>query len=120
VENVLLKNIMIEYKGQITSEPWQQISPPDSMLENAPRSMKIRPSWGFYIRHAKDVKLENVHIFLEKQDSRPAILADDISGLCLEQVTAALDSSGGYTLVLKKVNGFSQQECPGLKMLLLK
>ena len=38
------------------------------------------PAWGFYIRHADDVRFEDVKLRLSGPDARPRIVTDDCSG----------------------------------------
>ncbi len=46
------------------------------------------PAYGFFIRHAKAIKFNNVQVSLLSPDSRPAFRADDVKGLYLNQVSA--------------------------------
>jgi len=39
---------------------------------------KELPAWGFYIRHAEGINLENVTLICEKEDYRTAIVLDDV------------------------------------------
>ena len=42
----------------------------------------ILPAWGIYLRHADDVRLENVNLRLAAPDARPdAVIASDVTGL---------------------------------------
>ena len=42
----------------------------------------ILPAWGIYLRHADDVRLENVQLRLAADDARPdAVVASDVTGL---------------------------------------
>jgi len=36
------------------------------------------PAWGIYIRHASDIKFNNLKLFCEKKDYRTAIVLDDV------------------------------------------
>jgi hypothetical protein len=36
------------------------------------------PAYGFYLRHARNIRLRNVEIIGDKEDFRPAILCDDV------------------------------------------
>ncbi len=42
----------------------------------------ILPAWGLYVRHADDVRLENVRLRLAADDARPsAVVTSDVTGL---------------------------------------
>jgi hypothetical protein len=41
---------------------------------------KELPAWGFYIRHARGITLENVKLLCGKKDYRTAVVLDDVHG----------------------------------------
>lgn len=41
---------------------------------------KELPAWGFYIRHAEDVRFDHVKLVAQKRDYRPSIVLDDVKG----------------------------------------
>ena len=43
------------------------------------------PAHGFYLRHAQDIRLRNVSLSTEHPDARPALIADDVTGLAVEE-----------------------------------
>ena len=60
----------------------------DEMISYYPEfsQWKELPAWGFYMRHAKGVTLRNFTFRAQKPDYRPAVVADDVTGLTLDQV----------------------------------
>ena len=52
------------------------------------------PSYGFFIRHAKNVHLSNIELSYEQQDERSAIICDDVDGLDLIDVRGEGSRSG--------------------------
>jgi len=84
IENVTLKNIEIHYPGggnpafakvgldELDKVPEMAASYPEFSM------FKELPAWGFYIRHAKGITLENVTLICEKEDYRTAIVLDDV------------------------------------------
>jgi hypothetical protein len=46
------------------------------------------PAYGFYIRHATGVVLDNVRIGFEQNDTRPAFVLDDVSDADFHHVRA--------------------------------
>ena len=52
------------------------------------------PAYGFYIRHAKGIRLRNIEVVAERPDSRPAIVCDDVTDLTI----AAFESTNEATL----------------------
>lgn len=61
------------------------------------------PSWGFYIRHAEGIKLYNVKLSYQQEDFRPALIADDVKGLTLDQLTVPV-AVNPAVVVLKEVS----------------
>ena len=94
IENVVMENIEIVYPGGgnpryayrgTTPEDLDGI---DEMISYYPEfsQWKELPAWGFYLRHADGVTLRNFTFHAQKPDYRPAIVADDVAGLKLENV----------------------------------
>ena len=84
IENVTLSDIYITYKGGIkegdykTEVPEMQDSYPEgTMWGNL-------PSYGFFIRHAKDIVFNNIKLTCEAVDSRPAFKLDDVINITLD------------------------------------
>jgi len=88
ITNVTLRNIQIVYPGG--SNPnyaFRGIKPADlDSIPEMPASypefsqFKELPAWGFYIRHAKNIKFENVTLTAKAKDYRPAIVLHDVKG----------------------------------------
>lgn len=47
---------------------------------------KELPAWGIFIRHADDIRLDNVRLKVFSFDYRPAVVASDVKGVVLEGV----------------------------------
>lgn len=47
---------------------------------------KELPAWGIFIRHADDIRLDNVKLKVHTFDYRPAIVTSDVKGVILEKV----------------------------------
>ena len=84
ISNITLKNIEIHY-------PWggdpnyaklglDELDKVPEIPANYPEfsMFKELPAWGFYIRHADNITFENVSLYAEKEDYRPAIVLDDV------------------------------------------
>lgn len=104
-ENITFRNVSIEYKGRGTFD-WQNLSPPDPSTGYSPRNLADRPAYGFYIRHAKNVRLENVSLTLEKDDSRPAVFAKNVERLVFDQFSAVKSPMADFHIARLKVTGF--------------
>ncbi len=88
ITNVILKNIHLVYPGG--SNPnyaYRGLKPAD--LDSIPEmksaypefsQFKELPAWGFYVRHAKNIRFENVTLTAKAKEYRPAIVLDDVKG----------------------------------------
>jgi hypothetical protein len=63
------------------------------------------PAFGLYLRHARDVSLRNVELTVERTDSRPALVADDVTGLHVARLGGWLQKSAGPVVWLNDVRG---------------
>ncbi len=86
IENITLKNIEIHYPGggnphyakvgldELDKVPELAASYPEFSM------FKELPAWGFYLRHARGITMENVRLVCEKKDYRTAVVLDDVHG----------------------------------------
>lgn len=92
VEDITLENIEITYGGrasrQIAHIPLNAITSIEENVAGYPEFSMFGelPSWGFYLRHAVNIKMKNVRINYRDEDFRPAIVSDDVKGLELKNV----------------------------------
>jgi polygalacturonase len=94
IQDVILKNIEIVYpgggnpfyafrgtsKGELDSIPDMRDKYPEFS------QWKELPAWGFYIRHADGIILDNVKLTAEKKDYRPSIVIDNVNGATFKKV----------------------------------
>ncbi|GBD92032.1 exo-poly-alpha-D-galacturonosidase precursor [bacterium BMS3Abin04] len=80
IENISLSNIQITFIGGITKKVNANIP---ELEKHYPESdmFGILPSYGFFIRHVKNITFSNVELRLENKDIRPANIFKDIDGL---------------------------------------
>lgn len=114
IEDVRLNNIRIYYQGGGTREQ-AALTPPE--LENAypePRMFGEIPAYGFFIRHVKDIQMNDVEVGYLKEDLRPALMLDSVRDAAFEQVRAQ-HAPGVPTFVLRDVAGFEVHHSSGLQ-----
>ena len=88
ISNVTLRNIHLVYPGNGNPNyAFRGIQPAE--LDSIPEmpaaypefsQFKELPAWGFYVRHAKNLTLENITLTAKGKDYRPAIVFDDVQG----------------------------------------
>lgn len=91
VENITLDNIHIEYAGGGTHE---------DALKNIPELEDAYPestifgnlnSYGVYIRHAQNLRLEDIRLLTEESDLRPAVVMDNAVNVSISGLHAEID-----------------------------
>ena len=113
VEDVHLSNIRIHYKGGGTKEDGLRQVPENEKSYPEPSMFGTLPAYGFYIRHARGVTVDNVKVSYEKNEARPAFVLDDVKDIDLFRIDA--EASGYSIFVLKNVESFSIQQSKNIK-----
>jgi polygalacturonase len=107
IEDIWLRDIYIQHQGAGTKEN-ALFQPPEN--ENAyPEPTMFgaaMPDHGFFIRHAKNIRLSNVEIVYAQEDMRPAFVLQDVKGADFFRVRAQ-HSAAMPTFALKQVTDFS-------------
>jgi hypothetical protein len=71
-------------------------------------------AYGFYIRHARNLKVSGVEVSFLSKEARPAFVLDDVQRADFHNIQAQ-KSSTGQTMTLKNVTDFQLRQSPGLK-----
>ncbi len=89
VEDVKLSNIRIYYRPIDSAESKiQKIVPEYEKEYPEPEKFKVLPAYGFFIRHARNIELNNVEVSFMGKETRPPFILDDVDGLTLNNVKA--------------------------------
>lgn len=81
VENITLQNINLRFSGGGKKEDSLRQIPKREKAYPSGKMFGILPAYGFFVRHAKNIKFKNVQLdFLEK-DNRSALFCVDVNGL---------------------------------------
>lgn len=103
IEDVLLQDITLEYPGGGTAEDAVRTVPENE--SGYPENRMFgwsTPAYGFYIRHAKNISLDKIHLSLKHADQRPAIWLEDTEQIKMRSVQA--DKPSGGENWIKQVN----------------
>lgn len=88
VEEIVLRNINLEFEGSgKVDDSYRQIPERE---KNYPSGsiFGILPAYGFFIRHAKNITLENIRLRFIQEDQRPALLCDNVEQLEIKGLKA--------------------------------
>ncbi len=87
VENVIFNNLIYETKGFTGYNPDEMLDVPEkSNNYPSPEIYGVFPSYGFYVRHAKNIVFKNVQMITKCDDSRHAFVFDDVHGFRVSEV----------------------------------
>jgi polygalacturonase len=107
VEDVRLSDIYIQHVGEGSKED-ALVQPPENEDKYPEPTMfgNALPSHGFFIRHARNIQLNNIEIACSKEDLRPAFALQDVKGVDFYRVRTQ-HAAGVPTFSLKRVADFS-------------
>ena len=80
IEDISLNNIRILFKGSGTREDAKLNPPENETIYPEPWMFGTIPASGFFIRHAKNVELNNIQIDFMTTDYRPSLWLNDVDG----------------------------------------
>jgi polygalacturonase len=106
VENISLHNISIEFSGggrvadgQIVPEEKEVDYPEATMFGKL-------PAYGFFIRHARDVRLSDIRLRYQQADGRPAFVVSGTNGFTLNGLNVQTEATtDGVVVVNNSKNG---------------
>ena len=104
VENVTISNVHITYRGGGTEKHYQYEVPEKegSYPENRMFGHYL-PAYGFFIRHVKNLTLQNTTLSLAQPDQRSVIRMEDVDQVTISDLTA--DTPDGDVPPLEIVHG---------------
>ena len=88
IEDLQLSNIRIYYKGGGPKDSVNRVVPEYEKDYPEPGNWKVMPSYGFYIRHVKNLKMHDVQVSYMNDDYRPPFILDDVKGAILYDIQA--------------------------------
>jgi hypothetical protein len=111
VEDVTLDNISIRFQGGGTQEMIHQEIPENEEKYPEYSMFGDLPSYGFYLRHARGIRFNNVKLEFQEPDKRPAFVIDDVQDLSLFHVDGTLDEKAPALMILKRTKDVLIEGC---------
>lgn len=81
IEDIRLNNISIYYQGGGTKKQAEVKVPEKNKAYPEPSMFGTLPASAFYIRHARNLKMNHIDICFDKADERPSIVLDDVHSI---------------------------------------
>lgn len=114
IEGVNLNNIRIYYRGGGKKE-LADVRPPEREINYPEPSMFGEiPAYGFFIRHAKGITLNDVRIAFLSDESRPPFVLEDVNGIAFNHVTAQ-KAPNIPAFLFRNVLDFTTRDFKGLR-----
>ncbi len=81
IQNLMLRNIRIAFAGGGTEADAQRQIPKKAEAYPEYSMFGVLPAYGFYCRHALNVRFHDVEVSAAAADARPSLMCDDVDGL---------------------------------------
>ncbi len=107
VENVTLANISLGFEGGGTREDAAREIPEKSDSYPESTMFGTLPSYGFFCRHIKGLRLQNVHLQTSASDHRHALLLDDAENAIIDSLAAPFAPDSAAMLRLNDCRNIS-------------
>ena len=105
VENVTLDNIRVEFKGGGTTVDSERQIPEKEAAYPSAKMFGRLPAYGFFCRHARNLRLHNVALAFEDEDQRPAVVCDDVRDLDIFGLHAQTSPTADCVIRFRQVQG---------------
>ena len=111
VENVTLSNVRLRFRGGGTAEDAAReiLEHPEAYPEF--NMFGVLPAYGFYVRHAKNVRFHHLDLSFEQEDVRPALVLDDVEDADVFGLRAQVAPAARSMIWLKQVRGAMVHGC---------
>ncbi|GAB6011457.1 rhamnogalacturonidase [Viscerimonas tarda] len=106
IEDVTLNNIRILFAGGYTREDGKLDPPESENLYPEPWMFGTIPASGFFIRHARNVELNNIQISFAKPDYRSSVWLKDATDVHLFNYKAKVEEGVAPYIFKEGVKGF--------------
>ncbi|MDE3212442.1 MAG: glycoside hydrolase family 28 protein [Bacteroidota bacterium] len=84
VENIHLRDIFLSFKGGGSQSAGEKVFPELGNHYPEPVLLGENPAYGIFIRHARDIYLDDIVLKTQKPDYRPVMIGNDVEGLTIQ------------------------------------
>jgi hypothetical protein len=114
IEDLQLSNIRIYYKGGGPKDSINRVVPEYEKDYPEPYRWRIMPSYGFYIRHVKNLRMYDIQTSFMKDEPRPVFILDDVKNAVLRDLKLQKVSGAAY-FMMKSVKDIRIFNSEGMK-----
>ena len=105
VENVTVDNVRLRFRGGGTLKDAMREIPECPQDYPEFNMFGTLPAYGFYVRHARNVRFDNLDLGFEAEDHRPALVFDDVEDLSVFDLQAQSTPAAHALIWLRQVRG---------------
>lgn len=103
VKNISLNNIRINSNGGLeTNTALSAINEAETAYPEGSMFGEL-PSYGLFLRHVENLNVNNMQLFFDKRDTRPAMCAEDVNGFSVVGLSAMTTEISSSVIHLKDV-----------------
>ncbi|MES2279011.1 MAG: glycosyl hydrolase family 28-related protein [Bacteroidota bacterium] len=115
VEDVKLNNIRIYYRPIDSPLVKIQNAVPEHIKDYPePERFGVIPAYGFFIRHAQNIEMNNVEVSYMGQETRPAVILEDVKNISFINFKAQTPANVP-AIIQRGVDGFSIQSSASIQ-----
>ena len=111
IQDVILDNIRITYKGGGTIEQTNTEVPEHIAKYPEAKMFGVLPAYGFYCRHVEGLKMQDVKLTYNSPDYRHALVCQDVCRLDLDSFEAQQAKGGGAVIRFNNVSQAMVRGC---------
>lgn len=102
-EDITVSNVRIDTEERGRAEWIDRAVPEQERSYPEARMFGRLPAYGFYCRHVRGLRLDNVHLATTEPDQRPALHCDDVEDLRVDGLAASAPASSEPLMRLRNV-----------------
>ena len=114
IENITLTNIRVSYVGGGDSKDSYNVIPELTNSYPKAKMFGVLPAYGLYIRHAKNIILDNIHYSFLNDDTRSVLVCDDVENITVEKLQAESSINAAPFIRLKDTQDADIRFCKPL------
>ncbi len=111
VQNITLKDITIEFDGGGTIADFKREIPEVEKAYPEADMFGVLPSYGFFIRHAQNIRFNNIELKTKSVDLRPAILLCDVKDIDLDALKMTGSANNSCSISVEKTETIRISGC---------
>jgi hypothetical protein len=113
IDDVSLSNIFMDFEGGGTAKDASRDVPDAPKAYPEPSYYGKLSSWGLFVRHAVNLTVDHVEFRVAKDDLRPVVWLEDVSGMDVDHAVFP-HAAGVKTFLLQDVTGLAIRNSSGL------